>query len=56
MNKDEVETIEIKVLKDIEEHFKNNDNLVYADFCNIFLKHDKNFKKLEKGKILKNEI
>ncbi len=40
-----MKTIEIKVLKDIEKHFKNNDVLVYADFCNIFLRHDNNFKK-----------
>ena len=41
--------IETKVLKDIEEHFKTNDSLCYADFCNIFLKHDKDFEKIEKA-------
>ncbi len=44
-----MESIEVKVLKDIEEHYKNNDSLAYADFCNIFLKHDKKFKKLNKS-------
>ena len=41
-----METIEIKVLKSIEKHFENNGNLSYEDFCLIFEKHDKNFKRL----------
>ena len=48
-----METIETKVLKDIEEHFKINDSLCHADFCHFFMKHDKKYIKLIKSQEVK---